>query len=173
MLHNHVMSRKKCLLITGLGEHPFTCLITRTRIGHEILMTHNKHRLILQLARLSSVIFPAPLSSLSLWNQAKLGKNKNIKLLEHSGRQQCFMCVERQRDVKELSLSAQWKHVPGERRTYPQRGPPPAEGTAARSGKNPGSGLCAVIPWGRVEAEFWTVSAECPHPSPPVKILPV
>lgn len=45
-----VLANYKGLLITGLGEHPFTCLIMRTRIGHEILTTHNKHRLILKLA---------------------------------------------------------------------------------------------------------------------------
>ena len=84
-----------------------------------------------------------------------------IKLLELSGKQQWLMSLEKQRDMKELSLWARWKHIPWEGRTYSTEGATPAEGATIQSGRNPGSGLCDVTPWGWVDTEFWSVCAEC------------
>lgn len=72
------------------------------------------------------------------------------------------MSLEKQRDMKKLSLRARWKPVPWEGRMYSTEGATPAEGAAAQSGRNPGSGLCDVTPWGWVDTEFWSVCAECP-----------
>ena len=116
-----------------------------------------QNHLMLKPARLSSVTLPESPSSLSLQNQVKLDK----KYKAFGTLRKAAMAYElRKAERHEGTLRAgpvETRPLGGKNVLY--RG---GDTAAAQSGRNPGSGLCDVTPWGWVDTEFWSVCAECP-----------